>query len=84
MGFRIPRTQSKSADFHIFACNWEFLQSTSTLSPYQSHSNGKAKSVVKVDKKLVKWCIISKTDIWKAVLDWRSTFTKDMDCNPVQ
>lgn len=39
---------------------------------------------MKIAKKLVKKCISSKTDIWKAILDWRNTPTKDMDCSPVQ
>ncbi|XP_062568920.1 uncharacterized protein K02A2.6-like [Saccostrea cucullata] len=74
--------QFKSADFHTFACDWEFEHSTS--SPYHSQSNGKAESAVKIAKRLVKKCICSKTDIWKALLDWRNTPTKDMDCSPVQ
>ncbi|XP_011437820.3 retrovirus-related Pol polyprotein from transposon 297 [Magallana gigas] len=74
--------QFKSADFHTFACDWEFEHSTS--SPYHSQSNGKAESAVKIAKKLVKKCISSKTDIWKAILDWRNTPTKDMNCSPVQ
>lgn len=74
--------QFKSADFHTFACDWEFEHSTS--SPYHSQSNGKAESAVKIAKKLVKKCVSSKTDIWKAILDWRNTPTKDMNCSPVQ
>lgn len=74
--------QFKSADFHTFACDWEFEHSTS--SPYHSQSNGKAESAVKIAKKLVKKCISSKTDIWKAILDWRNTPTKDMNCSPAQ
>lgn len=74
--------QFKSADFHNFACKWEFEHLTS--SPYHSQSNGKAESAVKIAKKLVKKCLSSNTDIRKAILDLRNTPTKDMDCSPAQ
>ena len=74
--------QFSSTEFSDFAAEWEFEHSTS--SPYHSQSNGKAESAVKIAKSLFKKAIVSKTDIWKALLDWRNTPTVDMQSSPVQ
>ena len=74
--------QFVSDDFSKFASSWEFRHTT--CSPYNSKSNGKAESGVKIAKKLMKKAKKAGNDVYQALLDWRNTPTLDMDCSPAQ
>ena len=74
--------QLVSEEFAKFASDWEFSHTTS--SPYHSRSNGKGKSAVKIANNLIKKCKHERSDIYKALLDWRNTQTVNMDSSPVQ
>lgn len=69
-------------DFQLFAQEWDFNHETS--SPYNSQSNGKAESAVKIAKTLLKKAALDGGDPWKAVLAWRNTPTEGLDSSPVQ
>ncbi|KAJ8409988.1 hypothetical protein AAFF_G00210290 [Aldrovandia affinis] len=66
----------------LFAQEWDFNHETS--SPYNSQSNGKAESAVKIAKTLLKKAALDGGDPWKAVLAWRNTPTEGLDSSPVQ
>ena len=74
--------QFVSDEFSSFANSWEFRHIT--CSPYNSKSNGKAESGVKIAKKLMKKAKRAGNDIYQALLDWRNTPTLDMECSPAQ
>ena len=70
--------QFMSREFMEFAKKWEFQHTVS--SPYNSRSNGKAESAVKIVKKLFK----RSTDPYLALLEWRNTPTAGLDSSPCQ
>ena len=74
--------QFTSHAFQEFAKDWEFTHVVS--SPYNSRSNGKAESAVKIAKTLIRKARLGKQDLWKAILDWRNTPTKGMTSSPTQ
>ena len=65
-------------EFREFAKGWEFQHTMS--SPYNSQSNGKAESAVKIAKKLLRR---SKDPFW-ALLEWHNTPTVGLDSSPSQ
>lgn len=71
-------SQFVSREFQDFASTWGFMHTFS--SPYNSQSNGKAESAVKIAKRLLK---LSK-DPWLALLEWRNTPTVDIGSSPCQ
>ena len=74
--------QFTSHAFQEFAKDWEFTHVVS--SPYNSRSNGKAESAVKIAKTLIRKARLGKQDLWKAILDWRNIPTKGMTSSPTQ
>ena len=74
--------QSTFKEFARFSKDWEFHHITS--SPYNSQSNGKAESAVKIAKALLKKMARNKENIWQAILEWRNTPTAGMTSSPVQ
>ena len=70
--------QFMSQEFRAFAKAWEFQQTVS--SPYNSQSNGKAESAVKIAKRLFK----RSRDPYLALLEWRNTPTIGLDTSPSQ
>ena len=64
-------------EFRDFAKSWEFQHTMP--SPYNSQSNGKAESAVKIAKQLLR----SKDPIW-ALLEWCNTPTVGLDASPSQ
>ena len=70
--------QFMSHEFRSFAKAWEFQQTVS--SPYNSQSNGKAESAVKIAKRLFK----RSRDPYLALLEWRNTPTAGLDTSPSQ
>ena len=71
-------TQFTSREFRSFARGWEFKHTVS--SPYNSRSNGKVESAVKIAKRLLK----RSNDPYLALLEWRNTPTTGMGSSPVQ
>ena len=69
-------------EFEKFAKEWEFESSPS--DPYHSQSNEKAVSAVKIAKKLIKKTKQDGNYLWKAILDWRNTSTKEVDSSSIQ
>ena len=69
-------------EFEQYAKEWEFECSAS--DPYHSQSNGKVESTVKIAKKLVNKTEQDGSDLWKAILDWRNTPTKEAGSSPIQ
>ncbi|KAJ8386635.1 hypothetical protein AAFF_G00168670 [Aldrovandia affinis] len=69
-------------NFQLFAQEWDFNHETS--SPYNSQSNGKAESAVKIAKTLLKKAALDGGDPWKAVLAWRNTPTEGLHSSPVE
>ena len=67
-------------EFEQFAKEWEFECSPS--DPHHSQSNGKAESAMKIAKKLTKKTEQEGRDLWKAILDWRNTPTKEAGSIP--
>ena len=68
-----------SQEFQAFDKEWEFEDTMS--SPYNSQSNGRAESPVKIAKRLFK----RSADPYMALLEWRNTPTIDMvvrGCSP--
>ena len=55
-----------------------------TTLPYQSQSNGKVESTVKICKTLACKATEEKTDLRLAMVEWRNTSTVGMDSSPVQ
>ena len=70
--------QFMSREFQVFAKEWEFVHTVS--SPYNSPSNGKAESAVKIAKRLLK----KSADPYMALLEWRNTPTIGMGSSPNQ
>ena len=70
--------QFSSQELQTFDKEWEFEHTMS--SPYNSHSNGRAKSPVKIAKGLFK----NSADPYMALLEWRNTPTIDMGSTPSQ
>ena len=71
-------SQFTAWEFARFSKNWGFQHTLS--SPYNSQSNGKAESAVKIAKQLMK----RSTDPYLALLEWRNTPTIDMGSGPAQ
>ena len=69
-------------EFDQFAKEWEFKCSPS--DPYHSQSNGKVESAVKIAKKLINKTEQDGSELWKAILDWRNTSTKEVGSSPIQ
>ncbi|CAB4011862.1 Retrovirus-related Pol poly from transposon [Paramuricea clavata] len=69
-------------DFQIFAKEWDFEHVT--CSPYHSQANGKAESVVKEAKKILRKSKKTKSDAFLAVLDHRNTPSASMKSSPAQ
>ena len=63
--------QYSSTHFSRFAREWEFQHTTS--SPLHSQSNGKAESVVKIAKNVVKKAKRGNKDLQMSLLEWRNT-----------
>ena len=59
-------------EFKLFASTWGFVHICS--SPYNSQSNSKAESAVKIAKRLLKKC----PDLYLALLEWRNTLAWDL------
>ena len=70
--------QFTAREFQSFAKTWEFQHTAS--SPYNSQSNGKAESAVKIAKRLLK----RSRDPYRALLEWRNTPTAGMGSSPAQ
>ena len=62
---------SRDFDFLKFSKDWDFEHLTS--SPSHSQGNGKAESVVKEAKKILRKCKSSGSDAFLALLDHRNT-----------
>ncbi|KAL5481461.1 hypothetical protein EMCRGX_G021622 [Ephydatia muelleri] len=71
-------SQFTAWEFARFSKTWEFQHTLS--SPYNSQSNGKAESAVKIAKRLMK----RSTDPYLALLEWRNTPTIGMGSSPAQ
>ena len=71
-------SQFTAWEFARFSKNWGFQHTL--LSPYNSQSNGKAESAVKIAKQLLK----RSTDPYLALLEWRNTPTIGMGSIPAQ
>ncbi|XP_014681202.1 PREDICTED: uncharacterized protein K02A2.6-like [Priapulus caudatus] len=71
-----------SKEFRNFMQKYEIEHVTS--SPGYPQSNGKAENAVKTAKWLMTKALHDESDPYVAVLDWRNTPTKNMDCSPVQ
>lgn len=65
-------------EFARFSKTWDFQHTIS--SPYNSQSNGKAESAVKIIKRLMK----RSADPYLALLEWRNTPTIGMGSSPAQ
>ena len=70
--------QFSSQEFQAFDKEWEFEHTMS--SPYNSRSNGRAESPLKIAKRLFK----RSADPYMALLEWRNTPTIDMGSTPSQ
>ena len=70
--------QFAAREFSVFSQTWGFEHTLS--SPYNSQSNGKAESAVKIAKKLWK----RSRDPYLALLEWRNTPTIAMGSSPCQ
>ena len=71
-------SQFTAWEFARFSKTWGFQHTLS--SPYNSQSNGKAESAVKIAKRLMK----RSTDPYLALLEWRNTPTIGMGSSPAQ
>ncbi|CAB3984511.1 retrovirus-related Pol poly from transposon isoform X1, partial [Paramuricea clavata] len=69
--------QFGSEEFRSFARVLEFEHTTT--SPYHSQANGEVESAVTIAKNVIKKAKRSGYDVWKAIFDWRSTPTENMD-----
>ncbi|CAB3998068.1 Transposon Ty3-G Gag-Pol poly [Paramuricea clavata] len=69
-------------DFQIFTKGWDFEHVT--CSPYHSQVNGKAESVVKEAKKILRKSKKAKSDAFLAVLDHRNTPSASLKISPAQ
>ena len=69
-----------SREFSEFATQWKFQHVTS--SPYHPKSNGKAESVVKIMKSLIKKAQRDNKDPWLSLLDYCNTPTTEMQTSP--
>ncbi|KAL5515944.1 hypothetical protein EMCRGX_G001194 [Ephydatia muelleri] len=70
--------QFVSQEFSSFVKSWEFQHTISSV--YNSQSNGKAESAVKIAKRLFK----RSRDPYLALLEWRNTPTIGLDSSPSQ
>lgn len=68
--------QFTAESFKKFAHDWNF--SLVTSSPHYPQSNGLAERFVQVAKNMLKKCIEDKTDIEKALLNYRNSERKDL------
>ena len=69
-------------EFSDFARSYGFEHVTS--SPRYPQSNGFAESQVKIVKRILKKCSVSKTDVALAVIEWRNTPTDGLRYSPAQ
>ena len=74
--------QYSSEKFRQFSEAWGFQHDLS--SPGNSRSNGCAEAHVKIAKKLMKKCAISKEDPYLGLLNLRNTPTEGLDTSPAQ
>ena len=74
--------QFTSDEFANFARRWHFEHLTS--SPRKRKANGKAKSWVKIAKRILKKSIRAGTDPYLTILDYRNTPTQGMTTSPAQ
>ena len=70
--------QFMSQEFKSFSKTWEFQHSVSL--PYNSRSNGKVESAIKIAKRLFK----RSPDPYLALLEWRNTPTMGFNASPGQ
>ena len=69
-------------EFEKFAKEWQFESSPS--DPYHSQSNENTVLALKIAKKLIKKTKQDGNDLWKAILDWRNTSTKEVGSSSIQ
>ena len=75
-------SQFTSRNFLKFSRDWDFAYLTS--SPHHSQGNGKAESVVKEAKKILRKCRASGSDAFLALLGHRNTPPTSIQVSPVQ
>lgn len=71
-----------SQEFRKFAKEWDFEIINS--SPRYPKSNGQAESAVKIAKSIIKKCYDLNKDIYTAIMEYRNTPIKDVECSPSQ
>ena len=71
-----------SSDFENFAAVYGFEHNTS--SPNYPQSNGKVENAVKTAKNLMKKAMDSQSDLYLALLAWRSTPSESVNSSPAQ
>ena len=74
--------QFVSDEFNNFCRKWDIEHYT--CSPYNSRANGKAESVVKTAKRLLRKSMESKSDPYLALLDHRNTPSQGLITSPAQ
>ena len=74
--------QFSSAEFRIFANEWQFQHVTS--SPRYPQSNGKVENAVRTVKRLFQKCALSGQSEFRALLDWRNTPSEGIGSSPAQ
>ncbi|XP_013382121.1 uncharacterized protein K02A2.6-like [Lingula anatina] len=74
--------QFSSEEFQKFCKAWDITHMT--ISPYNSRANGKAESVVKTAKRIMRKCKEAGSDPYLAILDHRNTPSQGMLSSPVQ
>lgn len=75
-------SQFTSSKFRGFTKAWDIEHCTS--SPHHPNANGMAESAVKTAKRILKKCVITKQDMFLAVLNHRNTPSQEMDTSPIQ
>ena len=71
-----------SADFTEFTTTWQFAHVKTFL--YHSQSNGKAVSLNKIAKNIIKKSLRDKKGLWLSFLDWRDAPTECKNTSRVQ
>ena len=74
--------QYTSQSFRNFSRKWCFEHVMS--SPGNSQSNGCAEAHVKIAKRIMRKCLLSKQDPYLGLLNWRNTPTEGLGSSPVQ
>ena len=55
-----------------------------TTSPMHSQANGFTEKAVNICKNLIKKCKDSKSELWRALLEYRNTLSKEVDAFPIE